>query len=105
MTHPTAAVQHPTWREIRAGFLAEPEVQQVYRDLEPRFAVVRQLIELREKHGWSQRDLAERAGMKQPQLARLETGQVEPKLETLQRLAKAMGSRLTIRFEDDLQPA
>ena len=105
MTHPTAAVQHPTWREIRAGFLAEPEVQQVYRYLEPRFAVVRQLIELREKHGWSQRDLAERAGMKQPQLARLETGQVEPKLETLQRLAKAMGSRLTIRFEDDLQPA
>jgi ribosome-binding protein aMBF1 (putative translation factor) len=105
MTHPTAAVQHPTWREIRAGFLADSEVQQAYSDLEPRFAVVRQLIELREKHGWSQRDLAERAGMKQPQLARLETGQVEPKLDTLQRLAKAMNSRLTIRFEDDLQPA
>ena len=105
MSHPTAAVQHPCWREIRAGFLADPEVQQAYSDLEPRFAVVRQLIELREKHGWSQRDLAERAGMKQPQLARLETGQVEPKLDTLQRLAKAMGSRLTIRFEDDLQPA
>ena len=105
MTHPTAGVQHPTWREIRAGFLADSEVQQAYSDLEPRFAVVRQLIELREKHGWSQRDLAERAGMKQPQLARLETGQVEPKLDTLQRLAKAMGSRLTIRFEDDLQPA
>ena len=105
MSHSTAAVQHPTWREIRAGFLADPEVQQAYSDLEPRFAVVRQLIELREKHGWSQRDLAERAGMKQPQLARLETGQVEPKLDTLQRLAKAMNSRLTIRFEDDLQAA
>jgi ribosome-binding protein aMBF1 (putative translation factor) len=104
MGQPTAV--HPSsWREIRAGFLADPEVQQAYSDLEPRFAVVRQLIELREKHGWSQRDLAERAGMKQPQLARLETGQVEPKLDTLQRLAKAMGSRLTIRFEDDLQPA
>lgn len=105
MSHPTDAVQYPTWREIRASFLADPEVQQSYSDLEPRFAVVRQLIELREKHGWTQRDLAERAGMKQPQLARLETGQVEPKLDTLQRLAKAMGSRLTIRFEDDLQPA
>ena len=80
-------------------------MQQAYSDLEPRFAVVRQLIEMREKHGWSQRDLAERAGMKQPQLARLETGQVEPRLDTLQRLAKAMGSRLTIRFEDDLQTA
>lgn len=106
MTHSTAAaVHHPTWREIRPGFLADPEVQQAYCDLEPRFAVVRQLIELREKRGWSQRDLAERAGMKQPQLARLETGQVEPKLDTLQRLAMAMDTRLTIRFEDDPQPA
>ena len=105
MTYPAPAVHHPSWREIRDGFLADPEVQQAYRNLEPRFAVVRQLIELREKHGWSQRELAERAGMKQPQLARLETGQVEPKLDTLQRLAAAMGSRLTIRFEDDLQTA
>ena len=105
MTHPTPTVHHPSWREIRDGFLADPEVQQAYRNLEPRFAIVRQLIELREKHGWSQRELAERAGMKQPQLARLETGQVEPKLDTLQRLAAAMGSRLTIRFEDDLQTA
>ncbi|MFM1798262.1 MAG: hypothetical protein RLZZ117_540 [Cyanobacteriota bacterium] len=106
MSHPTtASVHHPSWREIRAGFLADPEVQQAYRELEPRFVVVRQLIELREKRGWSQRDLAERAGMKQPQLARLETGQVEPKLDTLQRLAMAMDTRLTIRFEDDPQPA
>ena len=96
---------HPSWREVRDTFLAEPEVRQTYQDLAPRFAVVSQLITLREKHGWSQRDLAERAGMKQPQLARLETGQVEPKLDTLQRLAKAMNSRLTIRFEDDLQAA
>ena len=105
MSHPAPAIHHPNWREIRAGFLADPQVQQAYSDLEPRFAVVRQLIEMREKHGWSQRDLAERAGMKQPQLARLETGQVEPRLDTLQRLAKAMGRRLTIRFEDDLQTA
>jgi transcriptional regulator with XRE-family HTH domain len=52
---------------------------------------VRQLIAQREQHGWSQRELADRAGMKQPQLARLETGQVEPKLDTLERLAKAVG--------------
>jgi transcriptional regulator with XRE-family HTH domain len=64
---------------------------QAYQELAHRFAVVRQLIAHREQHGWSQRELADRAGMKQPQLARLETGQVEPKLDTLERLAKAMG--------------
>ena len=37
--------------------------------------------------------------MKQPQLARLETGQVEPKLDTLQRLAEALGCRVRVSFE------
>ncbi len=90
---------HPSWREVRDGFLADPEVQRAYQDLAPRFAVVRQLIALREQRGWSQRELADRAGMKQPQLARLETGQVEPKLDTLQRLATAMGCRVLVSFE------
>lgn len=92
---------HPSWKEVRASFLADLEVQQAYQDLSPRFALVRQLIELREQRGWSQRELAERAGMKQPQLARLETGQVEPKLDTLQRLAKAMGCQVRISFEQN----
>ncbi len=52
-----------------------------------------------EQRGWSQRELADRAGMKQPQLARLETGQVEPKLDTLQRLAEALGCRVRVSFE------
>ncbi len=90
---------HPSWREVRDTFLADPDVQQAYQDLAPRFSVVRQLIALREQHGWTQRELADRAGMKQPQLARLERGQVEPKLDTLQRLAGAMGCRVRVSFE------
>jgi predicted transcriptional regulator len=36
--------------------------------------------------------------MKQFQLARLETGQIEPKLDALQRLTRARGTKLTICF-------
>ena len=98
-TERSASRHHPSWREVRDTFLADPDVQQAYQDLAPRFSVVRQLIALREQHGWTQRELADRAGMKQPQLARLETGQVEPKLDTLQRLAEAMGCRVRVSFE------
>jgi ribosome-binding protein aMBF1 (putative translation factor) len=87
----TTPRHHPSWREVRATILAGPDVLQAYQELAPRFALVRQLIAHREQHGWSQRKLADRAGMKHPQLARLETGQVEPKLDTLERLTKAMG--------------
>ncbi len=96
---PTTKRHHPSWREVRDSFLADPEVQAAYQELAPRFAVVRQLIALREQRGWSQRELADRAGMKQPQLARLETGQVEPKLDTLQRLAQAMGCEVHVSFQ------
>lgn len=60
---------------------------------------MQQLIALREQRGLSQRDLADRAGMKQPQLAHLETGQVEPKRHTLQCLAAAMGCRIRVSFQ------
>ena len=85
--------------------LSDPEVQQAYQYLAPRFAVIRQLIELREQRGWSQRELAARAGMKQPQLVRLESGLVEPKLDTLQRLAEAMDCRVRISFEPEHRSA
>jgi hypothetical protein len=37
--------------------MAELDVQQAYQNLAPRFAVVRQLITLREERGWSQLEL------------------------------------------------
>lgn len=45
MTHPTAALQNPSWRDIR-GFLADPWVRQSYRNWETRFKIVSQLIEV-----------------------------------------------------------
>jgi hypothetical protein len=50
---------HPSWRELRETFLADPDVQQVYQALAPRFAVVQQLITPPEQRGWSQRELAD----------------------------------------------
>jgi len=49
------------------------------------------LAVLRLRKGWSQRTLAEAAGMKQPHIARLESGQNDPSLDTMRRLAHALG--------------
>jgi len=64
-------------------------------------AVAVAIVRYRSEHDLSQRDLAQRLGMKQPQVARLELGEVNPSIETLMRLA----SELEIEFTIDVRPA
>lgn len=44
--------------------------------------------------GWSQDELAERAGMTQPQIANLEAGQANPTLRTLVKVAHALEAQV-----------
>ena len=61
---------------------------------EVRLAVM--IARLREKRGWSQRDLAKTTGIKQPQIARIEMGGQMPTLDTLWRLADALKAKVVI---------
>ncbi|TCO65519.1 helix-turn-helix domain-containing protein [Actinocrispum wychmicini] len=56
---------------------------------------------LREERGWSQTELATRAGMTQSAMARFEAGGTVPTLPVLERIAGALGMRLAV----ELRPA
>ena len=64
-------------------------------------AVAVALVRYRAEQDLSQRDLAATLGMKQPQVARLEAGDVNPTIDTLMRIA----SKLSIEFIIDVRPA
>lgn len=64
-------------------------------------AVAIAIVSYRGKHDLSQRELAQRLGMKQPQVARLELGEVNPSMETLIRVSSQLGIEFTI----DVRPA
>jgi transcriptional regulator with XRE-family HTH domain len=63
-------------------------------------AVAMAIVRYRAERGLSQRELAQRVGMKQPQVARLERGEVNPSIETLVRISVKLGIGLTI----DIRP-
>lgn len=86
------------WDEIRANLLADPKVKAAYDSLEPQFSLASQLIALRSATGLTQREFAERVGMKQSQIARIESGKQIPKLETLAKLAEAAGYSVEVHF-------
>ncbi|MCM2289224.1 MAG: helix-turn-helix transcriptional regulator [Sulfuritalea sp.] len=48
------------------------------------------LAQLRLQRGWSQAELARRAGTSQSYIGRLETGNVDPQLSTVRRIAQAL---------------
>ncbi|MGH2694922.1 MAG: helix-turn-helix domain-containing protein, partial [Actinomycetota bacterium] len=59
------------------------------------------LIGYRAEHGLSQTTLAERLGMKQPAIARLEAGEKNPTWDTLARISET----LRIEFVIDIVPS
>jgi transcriptional regulator with XRE-family HTH domain len=70
-----------------AGTLAEAD-QEV--------AIAVELAKLREHRGLSQTELAKLTGMKQPQIARLESGAHFPAFVTLQKLLGVLGGKLEL---------
>jgi DNA-binding XRE family transcriptional regulator len=60
------------------------------RVFEKAYDIALQLIELRDKHGLTQAQLAERSGVAQADISRIERGSTHPTTKTLQRIAQAL---------------
>lgn len=96
---------HSRWETYKAKRLREmeqearphPEYEQAGRDLE----LGDQLRAVRRRHGLSQKVVAQRAGMSQPALSRIEGGGGIPDLATLLRLGEAMGVRFRVELIGD----
>ncbi len=86
------------WTELRSRRLAEPGAADAYVAAQLAFELGRRLRELRVEQGLSQTELARRAGMTQPAVARFEAGGTVPTLPVLERLARALGAELTVRL-------
>lgn len=56
------------------------------------------MIDARKTAGMTQKELAEKTGIAQGDISKLETGSANPSLKTLQRLAEGMGMHLKLEF-------
>ena len=84
------------WAEIKRQRGDDPEVKAGYEKARLAFDLGVQVRALREQRGWSQQELARRAGTSQPAIARLEAGGVDPRLATLQRLGRVLDADLVV---------
>nr|MBQ6242049.1 helix-turn-helix transcriptional regulator [Lachnospiraceae bacterium] len=78
--------------------LRDPEFRKEYEALQPERAVIRALIDARRRAGLTQKELSERTGIAQGDISKLENGNANPSIRTLQRLAGGMGMTLRVEF-------
>ncbi len=67
-------------------------------ELRPILDLAADVVRLRLERGWSQAELARRAGTRQANISRLENGMGNPTLSFLQKVARALDTELTIHL-------
>jgi transcriptional regulator with XRE-family HTH domain len=72
--------------------------QQAAAELKPILDLADDILVARLARGWSQADLAERAGTRQANISRLESGLANPTLKLLQKLADALDTELVLHL-------
>jgi transcriptional regulator with XRE-family HTH domain len=85
--------------DLHKKWMKEPKYRKAYEALEEEFVLASAVIDVRNRAGLTQEELARKMGTTQPVVARLESGRSRPSMRTLERLADATGSRLLISFQ------
>ena len=84
--------------DFLAEQLEDEDFRQEYENLQPEFDVIRAMIEARISKNLTQKQLAERTGINQADISKLENGTRNPSIKLLKRLAEGMGMDLHIEF-------
>jgi transcriptional regulator with XRE-family HTH domain len=88
------------FERLESKLLRDPEVRKALDVRRPAFELASQMIGIRVAAGLTQQELADRAGMTQPEIARLESGATVPGWETLSRVLAAVGAEVDVTLKD-----
>ena len=86
---------------LHKKWMKNPKYRREYEALDEEFSLAAALIEARARAGLTQEQVAQRMKTTQAVIARLEGGGTRPSTRTLEKYAKATGTRLKISFEPE----
>jgi predicted transcriptional regulator len=78
--------------------LQDPEFKKEWDKLELRYAVIKQLLKIRNAYNLSQSQLAEKLNTTQSVISRIENGTVNIGIDFIDKLAKAFDKKVEIKF-------
>ena len=87
-----------TFEDMLAKQLQNEDFRKEYEAIQPEMDVIRAIVEARTSQNLTQKELAERTGINQADISKLENGTRNPSVNLLKRLADGMGMMLKIEF-------
>ncbi len=81
-----------TWKNVRSELFSAEEI--VESDL--RVALIGELVKARREQGITQKQLEKMSGVKQPVIARMESGDTNPKIDTILKVLASLGKTLKV---------
>ena len=78
--------------------LKDEEFKKEWEDIQPEMDVIKAMVDARISQNLTQKELAERTGINQADISKLENGTRNPSLKLLKRLADGMGMTLKLEF-------
>ncbi|MFH1565525.1 MAG: helix-turn-helix domain-containing protein [bacterium] len=86
------------FQEYLAEQLKDPKIKKHYDEYEKQLEVAYKILQLRKQAGISQFELAKKIGAKQSNIARMEAGEQNFTIATVQKIAVALDRNLKIEF-------
>lgn len=86
------------FREHLSTSMQDPEFAKEYEASRPEYETMYALIAARTACNMTQKELAEKTGIRQSNISRIENGTSSPTVDTLARIAAGLGKKLKIEF-------
>ena len=84
------------WNNAKKIIRNNPEVQNELKLNETEYRIIEEIILARKERNLTQKDLAEFIGTKQSNISRLESGNYNPTIDFLNKIAVAVGKELKV---------
>ena len=87
-----------SFEEMKEEMLKDEAFKAEYEKLKPRYEAVEQIIRARKEQNITQSELAKRVGTQKSNISRLESGNYNPSLDFLAKIAESLGKEISVKL-------
>ena len=87
------------FEEMKSEMIKDEEFRTEYEKLKPRYEAVEQIIKARKEQNITQSELAKRVGTQKSNISILESGNYNPSLDFLVKVAESLGKSLSVQIK------